>query len=124
MDISTIEETTTITRNVRHQPSSDVASRLKRTERSSFISGNYRVIYLENDKISRYIPEDSKECGSSSSQLTPANKCRFSQLRHYKMSTGDNPVDSYNGNYCVAIIIIACSQFYPANTVLGIPEMC
>ena len=42
MDISTVDETTTISRNVTHQPSSNVVSRLKRTERSSFISGNYR----------------------------------------------------------------------------------
>jgi len=83
MDIWTVEETTTISGNVRHQPSNDVAARLERTERSSFISGNYRDIYLEkDDNITRCTPEDSKEFGSNSSQLTRVNKCKFSPLRH------------------------------------------
>jgi len=83
MYISTVEDSTTISENVRHQLSSDVAARLKRTEISSFISGNYRAIYLEkDDNITRYIAEDRKECGSNSSHLTRANKCRFSPLRH------------------------------------------
>ena len=41
-----------------------------------------------------------------------------------KMSTGDNSVDSYGGNYCVALIIGTCSQLYAVYIVLWIPETC
>jgi hypothetical protein len=39
------------------------------------------------------------------------------------MSTGDNHIDNYDGNYSAGLIIITRRQFYASNTELGLTDV-